>query len=253
MKKGDNRERHTAAALAGNNAVPVYVRHWLERYIEHGAESSEIHITEREREWTTMDQARFIYDVLDSKYQDTGEHEFPEAARDYIEEYLYRLSEMTEIRVWNDPETAITALSTMLTMTGESDYERPSNIALKIAVRHLTTMRERRHFLREEASEPYNETEADRHYKAAMKAARILADPRTSFKVRNELEDVIGELAMGTKVNIYHPALVERALTVMFETKRKGQARRIKQACKLLLEHLDELPDIGESEKEGSQ
>jgi hypothetical protein len=251
MKKGDNRERHTAAALAGNDAVPVCVRHWLERYIEHGTESAEMHTTDRERESTTMDQARLVYDVLNSKYQETGQHEFSEAARDYIEEYLYQLSEMTEIRVWNDPETAITALSTMLTLTGESDYERPSNIALNIAISRLTTMRERRHFLRQAASEPFNETEGECHYKAAMKAARILADPRTDEDVSQRLREEITELANSTQVGVAHPALVERALTLMFEARRKRYAKEIKRNRAALLKLLDELPESGE--KEGAE
>jgi hypothetical protein len=246
MKQAANRERHTAAALAGNDAVPVYVRHWLERYIEHGTESAETHITDRERESSTMDQARLVYDVLDSKYQETGQHEFSEAARDYIEEYLYQLSEMTGIRVWNDPETAITALSTMLTMTGESDYERPSNIALNIAVSRLTTMRERRHFLRQAASEPYDETEGERHYKAAMKAARIMADPRTPQEIKNRLADAILELHMSTQVALFHPALVERALTLMFEAKRKGHAKEIKRDRQTVIELIEELSEPGE-------
>jgi len=189
MAKTIKRERQTVAALVDNDRVPAHVRHWLERYIagdEHALEHTVVPQLD-----STMEQVQLVYDVLDAQSQETGEHEFPEAARDFIEEYLYQLSEATGIRVWSDPDTAIAALPTMLQMTEDEGDTSPSLIALKMAIRSLTTTRERRYFLKQAASEPYDETEADRHYKAAMKAARILADPRTSFEVRDELENVM--------------------------------------------------------------
>jgi hypothetical protein len=82
-----------------------------------------------------MEQVQLVYDVLDAQSQETGEHEFPEAARDFIEEYLYQLSEATGIRVWSDPDTAIAALPTMLQMTEDEGDTSPSLIALTMAIR----------------------------------------------------------------------------------------------------------------------
>jgi hypothetical protein len=52
---------------------------------------------------------------------------------------------------------------------------------------------------------------------------------------------------------VYHPALVDRTLTLTFEAKRKGQMKEIKRERAALLKHLDEIPDIGEDKKGADQ
>jgi hypothetical protein len=64
-----------------------------------------------------------------------------------------------------------------------------------------------------------------RDRQVAVKAARVLADPSVSDEVKEPILDTINDLGMATTVSCLHPALIERALTLMFESKNYGHGK----------------------------
>lgn len=240
------REQQTAAALLEDERVPLGVRHWLEQYIREGEQA--LAQFETNRDTATMEQARLIYDVLDSKYQEVTAREFPNAARDYIEEYLYQLADASDIHVWNQPDLAVMALPVLLDCAPGSIVDDATTAALKIAVKALTTRRERRAFLRDFVEEA-DERKERRDGKAAMKLSRYLADPRTPTTTRNKLGATFIELAGELNIHADHPALVERAASITFESMESAAYPDIaKRLYESLHATLDELPDLPEGE-----
>jgi hypothetical protein len=250
----EERQKTTVADLLQMAEMPLPVQDWLRKFAD----------------GRTLPYADRI--IFDAYYNDSeifvsalADHlvtnnPLPEAAREYVQEYLYRLEEQHELHIWNTPEIARAFLGVALCLSHEApplgdDF---GTAAAKTALSRLCTRRElmefyERHGIEDDykgrddlaGSVPIEKT--DSHY--AMKAARILADPRTPADVSDKLESTIADMSNATSVSVYHPALVERALTLMFEAKTKGRSKRIKQARQLLHEHLDGLPDIGEEEK----
>jgi hypothetical protein len=80
----------------------------------------------------------------------------------------------------------------------------------------------------------------------ALKAALILANPNTPAETRSRLKDAISDFGNTMQVFTDHPALVERALTVMFESVNgKGiypakQRREDRKDLLVLLDSIEE-------------
>lgn len=237
------RESQTIAELLDDDRVPVGIRHWLEQYRETGNEA--LSVFNANRDSGTMEQARLIYDILDSKHQETGTNEFSEAARDLIEEYVYQLAEASDIQVWNQPDLAVLALPYLLDCATSGSDVDPTTSALRLAIEALTTRRERRAFLRDFETQA-DETKEDRDWKAARKLSRYLASPTTDPKVRRELGAAICQLANATDVQVDHPALIMRAASIMFENVRTAEARREYGHILAVLDELPELPKAGD-------
>ncbi len=64
----------------------------------------------------------------------------------------------------------------------------------------------------------------------AIKAARVLADPTVSEDIKNPIRDAINDLSSVAGVPIWHPALVERGLTLMFETNNRVEGYLVDKA-----------------------
>ena len=223
--------QQTIGALMDNEQVPVNIRHWLERYV-----SGDKHVLSHsftEQEDATMEQARFIYAVLRDQYQTNDA--IPEAARDLVEEYLYQLAEAANVQVWNYYDAAIAVLPVLLDVNEHTDSTAAAQIALAGAVKALCTKQEysafaARHNLAWEKEEPPTDEASEqraRDYEAALKCARVLADPRTPEQTRRDLGAALVKLATCTRVHVDHPALCERAASIMFENVDGEEARRV--------------------------
>jgi hypothetical protein len=245
------RESKTVAELMNAekfypSIVPLYVRFWLERYVERGDRELGSYALDEERD--LMDMARLVYDVLESKYLDTDEHEFPAEARDYMSWFLWRLAQDADIQIWNYPEAAIAALVPLIdcseTCTGGSTNLK----ALELAIEALTTRRERRHFLKTEEEGDESKDECD--WYAARKLSRTLASTRTDAETRRKLGAALVELAALTSTHVDHPAIVARAAEVMFEAVADAEADTpAARTYRLINELLEGLPDAPEAEK----
>jgi hypothetical protein len=236
-----SRSKQTLDALAKSDTTPLGIRLWMERYIERG--ESELDNTFVGRDETTEAQARLIYDVLMSEYLTVDDDEFSPEARDFIEEYLYTLSDASDIYVWNQPDLATHALPVLIECANGSVCTSADFAMLEIAIRRLSTARERRRFLR--SQESGDETKENRDYRAAFKLSRLIADPRTPAKTRTQLGSALVELFNETDMHIDHPALVRRAAEVMFENVTTDAATRIYDHIHSLLESL---PEAGEGD-----
>jgi hypothetical protein len=225
----------TVADLVKDDGVPVSVRHWLEQFIEHGDGALEASYVAQE--WATMDQARLIFDVLYSKYIEIGESTFSDEARDYVEEYLFRLALSADVQVWNYPQVAVAALPVLLDCARNADGDSPDLVALESAIRRLTTRAERRAFITAERVE--SATEDERNTEAAFKLARVLADPKTPAEVRDRLDDELLEFSSQSGVFINHPAPARRAFMLMCEARPRGKMRACARARRRLLALLD--------------
>ena len=97
---------------------------------------------------------------------DRTEHGFPAEARDFIEEWMYRITKGDElVQPWSNPDMAVMALPILLDMGAGPliEFERDPMLALlRGAVKSLTTKRERREFLRDtDESDAEDEKESD--------------------------------------------------------------------------------------------
>jgi hypothetical protein len=251
-----DKEQMTVAELLENvRGVPLWVQHWLERYAggdEHALEIHGLHDDDATREI-----ARLVYDVLytdsNMRFADTdnlGGHGFPAEARDFIEEWMFRITKDDElVQPWGNPDMAVVALPILLDMSAGPliEFERDPTLAmLRGAMKALTTKRERREFLRgADEADAAPEKESTANWSAAFKLSRVLADPRTPPETRAALETALNEFAMAARVNVYHPALARRAFQLMCESKPKGNARECKRDRRELLALLDSI-DEGE-------
>jgi hypothetical protein len=246
--------RMTVTELLKNvRGVPLWVQLWLERYA--GGDEYALEENGMDDDPATREIARLVYDVLntDSRVQfaeidDRSGHGFPAEARDFIEEWMFRITNGDElVQPWGNPDMAVVALPIVLDMGAGPPikFEKDPTLAmLRGAMKALTTKRERREFLRDtdgEDAEPEKESTANR--RAAFKLSRVLADPRTPTETRTALESALNELAMASHVNVYHPALARRAFQLMCEAKPKGNARECKRDRRELLALLDSIPD----------
>lgn len=230
----------TVADLIKDKGVPMNVRLWLERFTEQGDGALTKALVERNRD--TLEQARLIHDVIDSEGYETAERKFPEEARDYVEEYVFRLCRASEFNIWNLADAAVAALPVLLECS-EGSIEGDANfIALDSAICRLTTRGERYAFL---TGPRYEASEDARYEENAFKLSRVLADPRTASSVRNALEDELIELSSVTRTYITHPALVRRAFLLMCDA--AGREKDKARVRKRILALLDSIEEGGES------
>jgi hypothetical protein len=148
----------------------------------------------------------------------------PSAALDYVEEWLYLLEERTSLHVWNVADIARPFLTHVFELARASDSTEGAVESLQTALARLCTEEEldrfyKRHGLTFDRKSTYKLTQKDRDRHVAIKAARVLADPEVSEEIKNPIRDAINDLSTESCVPIWHPALVERALTLMFEGK----------------------------------
>jgi hypothetical protein len=200
----------------------------------------------------SLREASVIYGVFSERHYFD---DIPESVVAYVEQTIGSVCDKMNIHAWND---YLLAPIVWLIAVGVPGCD---NTFLE-GIKHLCTKEEYKSFLTRhglEDGEPVEDTKQERDAMAAYKAARYLADPRTPPETRNEIQDAINELCGSTQVNCHHPALAERALTVMLETvelKVKSQhgfslssiAERRKDR-KHLFDLLDELPDLPEGSK----
>ncbi len=240
MNKRKRPAKMTAADLINDAAVPLNVRHWLERFVADGNRALDHSFVGQDS--NVLEQARLIYDVMDSPGKETGASEFPEEARDYVQEYLYRLCEASDIHIWNDVDAAIAVLPALLECSSGSLTDGDSNfIALDAAVKRLTTRQERGEFL---TGGRYSaETAEARDIEAAFKLARVLADPTTTQETCEQLMHAVREFSMSSDVTVEHPALVKRTFLLMCEARPKGNVRACRADRRRVLDLLDSLPE----------
>jgi hypothetical protein len=233
-KTKDRSQTTIAELLEYNRAgmtsdLPLPVRDFLERY----AEGKPLPYTAGYNEWWYGDSELLIAVLADKR--DDGNDSLPRTAHDYVQEYLYRLEESTGVHIWNDPDVLRAAYPLMMGSFGEGRWlagEYPDALATKTALARLCTRREladfyERHGLKDDhkgrdemaGSAPLNGSDTE----YALKAARVLANPKTAKDTKQALSLAVCELANATDVQVDHPAIVERALTVMLESMKKRQ------------------------------
>ena len=240
MEKRKRPAKMTVADIIEDEDVPMAVRLWLEEFVERGEKALAHSFVEEDQD--TLEQARLIRDVLESTYRESGErHEFPEEARDYVEEYLFRLCRASEFNIWNLSEAAVAALPTLLECS-EGSIEGDANfIAVESAIQKVTTRAERCEFLT--GSRYGINDEDERNTEAGFKLSRVLADPRTDSETRRQIQERVIELCNTANVIVDHPALVRRAFLVACDQRPMGQVRELKRARRSLLALLDSIPD----------
>lgn len=245
--------RMTIAELLKTSGVPLGVWLWLERFA--GGDKHALHQFGNDDDPAVVHTARLVYDVLNSKHKETGvgldERKFPEEATDFVEEWLYKLSNHFRLHVWSDADLAVAALPDLLLSDGIVNLPEgdATFLMLRSAIERLTTRRERRAFLRdEEADALVSEEETD--WRASFKLSRLLADPRTPADVRRLIQGLLIELCNSANIIIDHPALARRAYQVAVEQRPKGHVREVKKARANLLRYLESITEEGESSGE---
>jgi hypothetical protein len=244
MKKKQQKEpaKLTVAELLKTSGVPLHVQVWLDRLARGDEYALEKHGPDDFP--GVNDMAFLIYDVLESKHYGTGEHEFPEEARDFVEEWLYTLATYYDQHVWNNADAALAVL-TYFVGTGGSPMQPEGDAAyvlLRSGIERLTTKQERRAFLRRAADdEPEKDEKTNR--RAAFKLSRVLADPRTPADVRRQVQEGITEVCNAANVIVDHPALARRAFLVACDQRPKGEVQKLKRARRQLLALLDSIPE----------
>ena len=260
----------TIEELLKTHELTLPVRDFLQRYVD----GQPLPYTAGLEEFWYGDAELLIAVLADAR--EDGKDSLPGAAHDYVQEYLYCLEESTQVHIWNDPDVLRAAYPIMMSCFGEGRWlagEYPDMLATKTALSRLCTRRElfdfyERHGIKDGhkgRKDPTGSVSLDNptDHQQAMKAARVLADPRTPAETRTEIQDAINELCGSTQVNSHHPALAERALTVMLETvdlKVKSQhgfmlssiAER-RRDRKHLFDLLNSLPDLPEPKKGGTR
>jgi hypothetical protein len=252
MKKQKDPAQLTVAELMKTHGVPLPVYLWLER-LTGGDKYALEHV---EADPATYHIARLVYDVLktdsapvfarvDDEINSPHVH-FPHEARDFVEEWLYHLSNHHEVHAWNTAELAVAALPYMVNLDGITmmPEDDAALLLLRSAIERMTTKRERREFLRDtDESDAEDEKESATNMRAAFKLSRVLADPRTPAETREALELAVLEFHMATQVCIFHPALVRRAFLLMCDARRKGKVRECQRARRDVLALLDSISE----------
>jgi hypothetical protein len=184
----------------------------------------------------------------------------PSSALDYVEEWLYRLEESTDLHVWNVSDIARPFLAHVFGLAKDSDSTEGAVESLQTTLRLLCTEEElgrfyERHGLnKKDEGKPYRGSQAWRDHQVAIKAARVLADPSVSDEIKNPIRDAINDLSSGAGVPIWHPALVERGLTLMFATNNHVEGYLVdkastKQNRKRLRDLVNAVPEVEHTHK----
>jgi hypothetical protein len=173
-----------------------------------------------------------VVSVLTDPWSGSDESELlPKSAVDYVEEWLYRMEEAADLHVWDVPDIARPFLAHAYELARTSDSTEGGKEALETALSQLCTQDEltrfyERHNLnRKTERTAYKGSQAGRDRQVAIKAARVIADPSVPDEFKDLILDVINDLGMATTVSCLHPALIERALTLMFESKDYGHGK----------------------------
>jgi hypothetical protein len=205
----------------------------------------------------TTQQAGVIYGVLSERHYFD---EMPESVVAYVETVIGGLCDSMDIHAWND--YLLAPIVWMVATSVQAAGGDQTFHAVLSGIKHLCTEKEYKAFLTRhglEGGEPEEEdTKEVRDKMAAYKAARYLAHPDTPKETRTAIQDAINDLCCSTQVNSHHPALAERALTVMLETvelRKKSQhgfqlssIKERRRDRKNLLDLLDKLPDLPKAE-----
>jgi hypothetical protein len=179
----------------------------------------------------------------------------PQSAFDYVEEWLYRLEESTDLHVWNDAQIARVFLTIVLQMAREVDSPDGHVESLQTILSRLCTGEEldrfyERHGLKPKAAKSPKPSQRLRDQRVAVKAARVLADPSVAEETKNVIRDAMNDLSTDAGVPTWHPALAERALTLMFESKTAviGKAD-LKQSRQRLRDLVNAVPVFDQTRK----
>lgn len=245
--------RQTVGDLLKTSGVPLHVQVWLDRFARGDEYALEKYGCGDDP--GVNDIAFLVYDVLEAQHGSESVVESSEEARDFVEEWLYTLSNYYDQHVWNNAEAALAVFPYLFT-GGGSPMEPEGDAAyvlLRTAIERLTTKPERRAFLRdttEDDAEPEKESTTNRA--AAFKLARVLADPRTTNETWWHLRDVLTDFSAALELDITHPALVRRAFQIMCEARPKGKVRELRALRRRVLDALDALPELAD-EKGGAR
>lgn len=254
----EKKDKATVAELLQDEELPYTVRKYLRKF----AAGEKLPLTEQvDYDWYHDDA-----DLLAAMIND--EHiindPIPKPAKDLAEEFLYRLAEATGVQVYNTSEVIRVAYPIMLMLSNDGaqfalEDQAPTQ-AVRSGLEAICTKAELREFY-----ERHNLWDGDvaaarerltpkppkewKDKQAAIKLARVLADPTTPEDVRDKLENALLEFSGSTNVTIFHPALAERAFIVMAEsmaTRFKGEHAKSQTAgrkkdYKRIIALLDEL------------
>jgi hypothetical protein len=248
-KTKEEREQTTVAQFLNDDRLTLPVRDYLTRYVE----GSPLPYSDSVSPYDYA-ETELIVGVLADEADSLPDLRLPEAAIDYVREYLYRLEERLGIHIWNVPDVARAAFPIMVSLTEGTDAGRDfTDSAVKAALRRLSTPREWAEFCkRRRVGDDYEgrdamagSAELAPDYYGPRKLSRYLADPRTPEKVRRDLGAALVKLASLTNTHVDHPALAMRAAEVIFaaiEDKEADtqEARTFRQ----LIATLDELPEM---------
>ena len=255
-KTREEREQIPLGSFVYDDRLPLPIRDYLNRYLNGGVLPYSDSFDETMYSDTEM-RVAVLADHLRTN------DPLPEAAVDFVKEYLYRLEEAADVHIWNDPDVLRVAYPIMITFTSESagliinGSDAVSTAAVKTALHRLCTRRELMEFYeRHGIEDKYRGREElagsapvdlEHTETAAFKLARVLAAPRTPRKTREAIELGLREFSMSSGVTVEHPALAARAYTLMCEAKPRGKGTRSKKEMdrdkRQLLALLEALPD----------
>jgi hypothetical protein len=187
-------------------------------------------------------EIQWVCAVLDDKAVTTGD-DLPGAAVDCVYQYVQALEEETDIHIWNEGQVARAALPLMIDLTSATDSSAILAGVKAAFARHCTQQEIagflKRHGIRDSR---YVDDEWEgkmlaeqKDYEAAIDVAHILANEEIPMDQRGPLMDAINHLSSGTEVFMWHPALIERALTIMFESMREpltGKGAKFRNSCR---------------------
>lgn len=249
-------EKDKCASVPGhNNEMPyltIPVRDWLTKFV--AGEKTPFADLIDPAQYQVVELA---VSVLVEQGDVTGKM-LPESAIDYVQEWLYRLEEETNLHVWNVADIARPFLTHALSIDDISDDKSSGVVAIQAALSRLCTEGElnsfyKRHGLDHKDERSYKGSQKWRDQQVAVKAARVLADPTVPVETKDAIRDAMNDLSTDSGVPTWHPALAERALTLMFESKEyvTGKAS-VQQSRKRLRELVRAVPDSEHTHKPAS-
>jgi hypothetical protein len=211
--------------------------------------------------------AELLIAVLGEEGRSSSKSELPEAAQDFVREFLYRIEESSDVHIWNNADVLRAAYPRLMLCYRDGGTflagEYPDASAVRVALKRLCTRRELAEFYERHGIEDPDidlsttagsvERDTLNDQQKVMKLTRLLADPLTPEETRRKIVEAIKAFSDATQVHLYHPAIAERAATVMFESMKekppKGRGLQRRQAFKEitdLLEAIEENPAISQ-------
>lgn len=254
----EEREQTPLGSFVYEPHLPLPVRDYLSRYLNGTALPYSDNLDE-----TMHSDTEMLVAVLADHLRTNDP--LPEAAVDFVREYLYRLEESADVHIWNNPDVLRVAYPLLITFASESEglivngSDAVSTAAVKTALRRLCTRRELMEFYDRHGIEdaytgranlagsaPIDEGNYDH---AAAKLSRLLAAPRTDEKTRRDLGAALIELASLTDTHVDHPALAARAMVLMCESETmlansENPEHHAHRAALHLIAMIDALPEM---------